>query len=86
MIPGNQRRNARLVEEDYHHVEESKAFSGFAAPDIKDEGNLAPADKDVRSRYAESTDPLAVRAADDVFDPVACAFAACFGDDECALE
>jgi hypothetical protein len=48
--------------------------------------NFALANEDVRSRYAESADPLAVLAVDDVFDPVACALAACFGDDGCALE
>jgi hypothetical protein len=53
---------------------------------IEDEGNFALANEDVRSRYAESADPLAVLAVDDVFDPVACALAACFGDDGCALE
>ena len=54
--------------------------------EIKDEDNFAPADEDVRSRYDDSADTLALHAVDDVFDSVSCAFAACSGDDGCTLE
>jgi hypothetical protein len=63
----------------------------LSAPCVNQGGNSAPMDEVVRSRYDESADPcpekaLAVCFVNCVFHPIACAFGAWSGNDECALE